>query len=159
LLSLLDSFISSALFALIAVACLKFFFAEPLFSFYVDERRDILTIVTFAFTSLVVTALARRLRDLSDAGREQVRLLDLTHDAVFVRDLSGTITYGTRGAGELYGWPKGEAVGKTTQELLRTEFPIPVDEIMRVLVDAERWEGELLHTRRDGNQVAVASRW
>jgi len=39
--------------------------------------------------------------------------------------------------------------------LLRTEFPIPLAEIET----RDYWEGELRHTRRDGVQIVVASRW
>ena len=57
--------------------------------------------------------------------REQAGLLDLTHDTVFVRDMNDVITYWNRGAEELYGWRREEAVGKVTHELLQTVFPAP----------------------------------
>ena len=91
--------------------------------------------------------------------REQTRLLDLTHDTVFVRDMDDVITYWNRGAEELYGWNNGQAVGNVTHELLRTSFPEPFGEIMAQLFQTRRWEGELVQTKRDGTQVIVASRW
>ncbi len=91
--------------------------------------------------------------------RDQARLLDLTHDTVFVRDMTHVITYWNRGAEELYGWQSGQAVGNVTHELLQTSFPEPLGEIMAKLLETRRWEGELVHTKRDGTQVIVASRW
>src|SRR6267142_2367271 len=91
--------------------------------------------------------------------REQASLLDLTHDTVFVRDMNDTITYWNRGAEQLYGWDSGQAVGKTTRQLLQTSFPEPLVEINAELLRTGRWEGELTHTKRDGAQVVVASRW
>jgi two-component system, LuxR family, sensor kinase FixL len=91
--------------------------------------------------------------------REQAALLDLTHDTIFVRDEHDVITYWNRGAEELYGWTKAEAVGTVSHTRTQTIFPAPLDEIMAELTRTGRWEGELVHTRRDGTTVVVASRW
>jgi PAS domain S-box-containing protein len=91
--------------------------------------------------------------------RERADLLDLTHDTVFVRDMHDVIMYWNRGAAEQYGWQKEEAVGQVSHDLLQTIFPVPLDEIHEELLSTGRWEGELVHTKRDGTQVVVASRW
>jgi PAS domain S-box-containing protein len=92
--------------------------------------------------------------------RVRANLLDLTHDTVFRRGMDDVITYWNRGAEELYGWTAEEVVGKvTTHQLLRTVFPAPLDEINAELRRTGRWEGELIHSKADGTQVVVASRW
>lgn len=91
--------------------------------------------------------------------REQAYLLDLTYDPVFVRDSKDVITYWNRGAEELYGWTRKEAVGQVPHQLLRTIFPAPFEEITAEVLRTGRWEGELIHTKRNGMQVVVASRW
>jgi PAS domain S-box-containing protein len=159
LLSLLDSFISSAVFSVVAVGCLNYFFTEPLFTLDVGDPQDITTLVAFLITSLAVTSLVRRVRRLGETHREQSRLLDLTHDPIFVRGPNDTITYWNRGAEELYGWKREEALGKVPRQLLQTVFPTPLEQITETLHSTGRWEGELQHTKRDGTQVIVASRW
>jgi PAS domain S-box-containing protein len=91
--------------------------------------------------------------------REMAELLDLTYDAIFVRSLDARILYWNRGAERLYGWPKEEAHGRITHELLHTHFPKPLDEIIAEVQDRGYWEGELLHRRRDGGLITVSSRW
>src|SRR6266403_5654872 len=91
--------------------------------------------------------------------REQASLINLTHDTVFVRDMSDIITYWNHGAEERYGWASEEAVGRVSHELTQTTFPAPLEKINAELLETGRWEGELIHTRRDGTQVMVASRW
>jgi len=90
---------------------------------------------------------------------EQARLLDLTHDTVFVRDMNDVITYWNSGAEQLYGWSRYDAIGRVTRQLLKTVFPTPLQEITAELLRTGRWEGELVHTKRDGNTVTVSSRW
>jgi PAS domain S-box-containing protein len=91
--------------------------------------------------------------------REQAELLELTHDAIFVRSLEKKILYWNRAAEKLYGWQKEEARGKITHELLHTVFPKPLPEIHAEVFEKGYWEGELIHTRRDGALITVSSRW
>lgn len=101
----------------------------------------------------------RELRHANEVLRERAKLLDLTHDTVFVRDMNDVITFWNRGAEERYGWSRDEAVGQVSHAIVRTGFPAPLSEINTELTRTGRWEGELLHTRRDGSLVTVASRW
>jgi PAS domain S-box-containing protein len=90
---------------------------------------------------------------------KQASLLDLTHDSVFVRDLNDVITYWNRGSEQRYGWSRTEAVGQVSHELMRTAFPAPLEEIESELRRTGHWEGELVHTTREGTKLVVASRW
>jgi PAS domain S-box-containing protein len=91
--------------------------------------------------------------------REQAELLELTYDAIFVRSLEKKIIYWNRAAEKLYGWQKEEARGKITHELLHTVFPKPLPEIQAEVFEKGYWEGELIHTGRDGTPITVSSRW
>jgi PAS domain S-box-containing protein len=93
------------------------------------------------------------------ARTQQASLLDLTHDTIFVRDMSDVITYWNQGAQKLYGWTAEQAIGKRSHQLLQTVFPVPIDEIRPELLRASRWEGELEKTKADGTRLVVASRW
>src|ERR1700687_1815097 len=77
---------------------------------------------------------------------QQASLLNLTHDPIFVRDMSDVITYWNRGAQELYGWTAENAIGQNSQQLLQTVFPAPVDDIRLELLRTDRWDGELKKT-------------
>ncbi len=90
---------------------------------------------------------------------QQASLLNLTHDTIFVRDMSDVITYWNRGAQELYGWTAEEVIGKRAHELLQTVFPGPIEEIRAELLRSGRWDGELEKTRADGTRLVVSSRW
>jgi PAS domain S-box-containing protein len=91
--------------------------------------------------------------------REQAELLDLANDAIFIRKLDGTVCYWNEGAERLYGWTRNEVMQQPLTRFLRTEYPLPLAQVEQTLLREGRWEGELVHTRRDGNQVTVASRW
>ena len=91
--------------------------------------------------------------------REKANLLDLSHDTIMMRDLSGKILFWNKGAEEMYGYSKEEALGSNSRTLLGTVFPKPMADIEAELLEKERWEGELEHTLQDGTRIVVASRW
>jgi len=90
---------------------------------------------------------------------EQARLLDLTNDAVIVRDRQDRIVYWNRGAEEMYGFSAKEALGKITHELLQTAHPENYKNLQKLLERHDRWSGELVHTRKNGETITVFSRW
>jgi PAS domain S-box-containing protein len=100
-----------------------------------------------------------RLRQQSLMLKEQASLLDIAHEAILVRDTAGTISFWNHGAELMYGWTKEEALGLLSHDLLKTRFPVSLDQILDTLKVHRNWEGELEHTTRDGTEVIVASRW
>lgn len=105
------------------------------------------------------------LRDFTDrkeaeqAAEQQARLLDLAYDAIFVHDLNNRITFWNLGAEELYGYTRQEAVGQLAPQLLRTEFPASFQATTHALFETGHWQGELIHTCKDGRRVTLSSRW
>jgi PAS domain S-box-containing protein len=116
------------------------------------------TVISLA-TILLTTFLVLQAQKAAAAVQEQASLLDQAHDSIIVRNMNDVITYWNRGAQELYGWRAKQAIGKNPHELLRTDFPAPLEDLRAELLRTGHWEGELHHTRSDGTEVVVASRW
>jgi PAS domain S-box-containing protein len=109
-----------------------------------------------------VSKIARDITERKQTERrlaEQARLLDLTNDAVIVRDCQDRIVYWNRGAAEMYGFSAREALGKIAHELLQTRHPENSKGIQKTLERDHRWSGELVHTRKDRKTISVYSRW
>ena len=99
------------------------------------------------------------LRASAASFSEQSEMLELIHDAIFVRDLQSQIIYWNRSAERLYGWTKEEVHAHTTHGLLQTVFPYELHLIEAAVLEKGYWEGELKHQTRDGRTVTVSSRW
>lgn len=117
--------------------------------------RCLMSIAAIAITTLLVLKNQATSTDLS----EKAQLLDLTHDAIFVRNMDDLVTYWNRGAEAIYGWSAEYAAGKSSHQFLQTVFPASLDEINQELLRSDRWEGELVHTKQDGSAIVVSSRW
>ncbi len=92
------------------------------------------------------------------SGKLQSELLQLAHDAIIVRDVDSVILFWNGGAQKTYGWTPAEACGNQTHQFLKTVFPEPLDQVYEKLYKVGSWEGELVHSTRDGKRIVVASR-
>jgi PAS domain S-box-containing protein len=99
------------------------------------------------------------LKKAEESLAEKARLLDLSNDAIVVRDAQERIAYWNMGAVKTYGYDREEAIGKRLHELLQTEFPEPSERIAEFLRKEGQWNGELRHTCKDGSVIIVSSRW
>ena len=90
---------------------------------------------------------------------EQAELINLVHDAILIRDLNNIITFWNQGAEKMYGFPEHEALAKPYHTLLKTQYSRPLSEIQAEILQKGFWEGELIHSKFDGTQIAVSSRW
>ena len=165
--------VKPAILALVlSTLAFDYYFTAPYYSFYLNWA-DVPYYAVFIVFALLITwfSAVRRgaerelLRSRDELQKQvamrtqQANLLDLARDPIFVRDMGGVITYWNRGAQEFYGWTAEQAVGKGTQDLLRTVFPKPFDEIDKELRSTGRWEGTLEKRKADGSSVSVESRW
>lgn len=91
--------------------------------------------------------------------QEQEELLNLVDDAILIRDLNNIISFWNQGAEKMYGFAKHEVIAKPYYTLLKTQFPKPLPEIQSEFFNKGCWEGEIIHTKSDGTQISVYSRW
>lgn len=124
------------------------------------RQKDELGELGSAFNAMVIAVRDARLElDLKVQDlRRQASLFDQTYDAVFVWDWNGSITFWNRGAERVYGFPRKDALGRVPHELLSTRISLGLESLLGTLEMNKKWEGELEHTTRDGNQIVVESR-
>ncbi|RCJ39243.1 hybrid sensor histidine kinase/response regulator [Nostoc minutum NIES-26] len=92
--------------------------------------------------------------------REQAALLDITKDAIIVRDLDNQIRFWNKGAECLYGWMAEEALGKNANQLLYPKDTlVKLKNIQETVAEFGSWQGELNQVTKQGQEMIVASRW
>jgi PAS domain S-box-containing protein len=91
--------------------------------------------------------------------RSQAALLDITGDAIFVRDFSDRIIYWNEGAHRLYGWTPAEAVGRTTNELMPDNASMESARALHSVQHHDEWTGEVKQKSREGKELIIHSRW
>ena len=148
----------------LSLVAVPYFFLEPRYVLWVSEPHAVPGLVLFGAIGTIISFLVGQLRQslLSTAAKnsrleELSTALEMAH--AMVRTPDGLITYWSPGAVAMYGWPPEEAIGRRSHELLKTEFPEPLERIRDRLMERGYWEGELHHHRRDGSMVVAASHW
>ncbi|HSH39172.1 MAG TPA: PAS domain S-box protein, partial [Chthoniobacterales bacterium] len=90
--------------------------------------------------------------------REQVNLLNLSRDAIIVREADDTIRFWNHGAQRIYGWSAEEVLGRRASDFSyvdRSKFL----RAKELLAERGEWTGELEHFCKDGSIVNMGSRW
>jgi PAS domain S-box-containing protein len=109
--------------------------------------------------TLVLLAKAQEaLKESEERFREQAALLDIAHDAIYVRDLDRHITYWNKGAEQAYGWTADEAVGRRAVELL-CKAPSESHAAEAALLLDGAWEGEMPRRTNADRDITMPVRW
>ncbi|WP_375467708.1 PAS domain S-box protein [uncultured Nostoc sp.] len=91
--------------------------------------------------------------------REQAALLDVSTDAILVRNIHNEILFWNKGAERLYGWKAEEVVGKDVLQLLDKEISPQVEDAYLRVMNTGEWRGELHQLTSEGKVIIVESRW
>ena len=144
LVSLLGSYSASIALSFTAVACLNYFFAPPLFDFRVDSPEDVLAIVAFGTTSLVVSTLTARLRRSAAAVEEAQRaLIDTVPAFVWTAQPDGSRDFHNRRLLEFTGDSAADAAGDGWADTFHPEDRADIVEKWRTAVaSGEPFEAE-----------------
>ncbi len=91
--------------------------------------------------------------------REQGLLLDVSTDAILVRNIHNQILFWNQGAQSLYGWKGEEVLGKNVLQLLYKEISPHLEDAYLRVMNTGHWRGELHQLTREGKVIIVESRW
>jgi PAS domain S-box-containing protein len=92
------------------------------------------------------------------ALRRQASLIELSFEPIFVWHQERGIVEWNRGAEQLYGYTRHEALGSQSHSLLKCLHPEPIADIMAQLRRDGSWTGEVRHHAKDGRAIFLESR-
>ncbi len=125
-------------------------FREPL------QRPEVILHTLQIFSARAAAELQRQSAD--SRIRQQASLLDKARDAIIVRDLNHRITFWSRGAEQMYGWKRDEAMGRSIAELLYKD-PEDFHRATQATLEHGEWIGEIRQYDRQGNELEMEGRW
>ncbi len=111
------------------------------------------------FLHLAVTRDITKRKFAEQKIREQAALLDVTTDAILVRNTHNQILFWNQGAERLYGWKAEEVLGKNVVGLLYQATKPQLHDALFTVVNQGEWRGELQQLNKDGKEIIVESRW
>ncbi|WP_334821697.1 PAS domain S-box protein [Nostoc sp.] len=111
------------------------------------------------FIHLALTRDITQQKQAEQKIREQGLLLDVSTDAILVRNIHNQILFWNQGAERLYGWKAEEVVGKNVLQLLYKEISPQLEDAYLRVMNTGEWRGELHQLTREGKVIIVESRW
>ncbi len=105
--------------------------------------------------SILFTEITER-KKLEEQLRYQAHLLSNINDAIMATDKDDILTAWNQGAQKIYGWTADQALGRSSLDLLQTEFVGGDSDRMRQQIAEEGgFVGEATQLRKDGGRIAV----
>jgi C4-dicarboxylate-specific signal transduction histidine kinase len=168
-LSLVDNFLVSAVLSVAAIAALSFFFARPLFSFWVDNTKDLLALVTVLVVLLLVAGIRANRRRVAEAlKRSEMYLAEaqrVSHTGSFGWNVRRGQLYWSEETFRIFGLDR--TVSPTLDLVLERAHPddrAPLAALLeRVTREDRRWDlehrlmmpdGSIKHIRVVAQQIA-----
>jgi two-component system, cell cycle sensor histidine kinase and response regulator CckA len=91
--------------------------------------------------------------------REQAALIDISPDAIIVRDLDCHILFWNKGAEQIYGWTAAEILGRNSRELLSQKSLPQLEAALLTIREKGEWQGEFQEVTKSGQEIQIGSRW
>ncbi|ERI93358.1 phage tail component protein [Clostridiales bacterium oral taxon 876 str. F0540] len=87
----------------------------------------------------------------------QAELLNLSSEAIFARKPDGGIIFWNKGAEELYGYSAEEAVGNVSYDMLKTVYPLDINDLEGIIKEIGIWRGIVEHTGKNGKKLMISN--
>lgn len=91
--------------------------------------------------------------------RSGAALLDITSDAIILRDLSNKILLWNKSAEKLYGWQAEEVIDNNANDVLSCVKSPQYKDIYNTVLEKGNWQGELIKPTKSGQEIIVDSCW
>jgi two-component system, cell cycle sensor histidine kinase and response regulator CckA len=91
---------------------------------------------------------------------EQAALLNETHDAILVTDMSGSVVFINKSAEYIYGWTKKDIIGRKLKELISNNGH--AKDFDTAWFDAKEfgeWVGEQWQKKKNGKEILIDGHW
>jgi PAS domain S-box-containing protein len=122
------------------------------------ETQAVLRLLFSLSANVLTTVLVVRSHRASAILIAQARLLELSSDAILLKDDNGHILYWSSGAEQLYGWPAADVLGRKADEVLRPSSQRESKDMTALLTATNGLQSETKVTARDGRQIDVFTR-
>jgi PAS domain S-box-containing protein len=98
------------------------------------------------------------LADYFLSADDQTTLLDRAQDAIVVHSLEGRVLFWNKGAERIYGWNRGETIGRNLADHLYID-PKKFREANAITLEKGEWTGDLRHITKDNRELIMETRW